>query len=125
MQYQFTFRQVDSSQALQGYAQEQFDRVGRFLLKESRWQVHFSMGRYNCHVEVCVQGPWGLFKAKAAADDFYRAVDVAAEKIGKQFLKRKSQLQHHKNPDRSREGRMERLNEALEYDNSPFFKKIA
>jgi putative sigma-54 modulation protein len=121
MQVQFTFRQVDSSTALREYTQEQLERIERFLLCESRWQVHFSMGRYDCQVDVTVSGPWGYFRATGCADDFYHAVDLAAEKLGRQFQKRKEQLQSHKKPERSREGRLDRVNEALEYDNSPYF----
>jgi len=125
MQYLFTFRHVDPSEALRTYTQEQFDRVGRYLLKQSRFQVHYSKGRYDCQVDVSVSGPWGHFKASAHDDDFYLAVDLVAEKLGRQFQKRKEQLQHHKDPQRSREARLDRLNEALEYDNSPFFKRPA
>lgn len=123
MQVQYTFRHVDASDALRDYTQEQFNRVGHFLLKESRWQIQYSMGRYDCQVDVIVTGPWGRFQACANGDDFYHAVDVVAEKLERQLQKRKEQIQHHKRPERSREGRLERLNEALEYDNSPFFHK--
>jgi len=125
MAFQFTFHHLDSSEALQVYTQEQLEKVGRHLLKDSRWQIHFSKGRHQCQVDISVQGPWGHFKAQASTDDFYVSVDAAAEKLGKQFLKRKQKHQHHKKPDRSREGRLERLNESLEYDNNPYFKRSA
>lgn len=123
MQFQYTFRHVDTSEALKEYTGEQLEKVGRFLLKDSRWQIFYSMGRYDCQVEIVVNGPWGHFKSMASADDFYAAVDLAADKLGKQFQKTKEKHQHHKKPDRSREGRLERVNPALEYDNAPFFGK--
>ncbi|MFN7728992.1 MAG: ribosome hibernation-promoting factor, HPF/YfiA family [Bdellovibrio sp.] len=123
MQFQYTFRHVDASEALKEYTQEQFEKVGRFLLKESRWQIFYSMNRHECQVEVVVNGPWGHFKSTSTSDDFYVAVDIAAEKLGKQFQKTKEKHQHHKKPGRSREGRMDRLSPSLDYDNAPYFSK--
>lgn len=116
MKFNFTYRHVDVSPSLNAYAQEQFEQVGRLLLKDSRWNVAYSMGRYDYHVEVNVSGPWGHFKATATAADFYLAVDQTAQKLEKQFLRRKEQLQTHKSPSRSRAGQLENVNDLLEYD---------
>ncbi|ODS51071.1 MAG: ribosomal subunit interface protein [Bdellovibrio sp. SCN 50-8] len=118
MKFQFTYRHVDVSQSLTTYAQEQFERIGRHLLKDSRWQVAFTMGRYDYNVEVNVNGPWGHFKASSKAEDFYLAVDLAAEKLEKQFQRRKEQLQHHKSPERSKQGQLDQVNDMLEYEGS-------
>src|SRR5689334_7682013 len=104
MKFQFTYRHVDHSQALTTYAQEQFERVGRHLLKDSNWHVFFSMGRYDYHVEVSVNGPWGHFKASSRAEDFYEAVDQASARLERQFQKKKEQHQHHHRPELSKEG---------------------
>lgn len=122
MKFHFTYRHVDMSESLTAYAQEQFERVGKLLLKDSRWQVCFSMGRYDYQVEVNVNGPWGHFKASAKTDDFYAAVDQCADKLSKQIQRRKEQLQTHKNPDRSRQGQLDHVNEMLEYDPTPMKK---
>lgn len=116
MKFNFTYRHVDVSPSLTTYAQENFERVGRLLLKESRWNVAFSMGRYDYNIEVNVNGPWGHFKATATAEDFYMAVDQASQKLEKQFQKRKDLLQTHKSPERSRQGQLEQVNDMLEYD---------
>lgn len=122
MKFHFTFRHVDSSPSLTTYAQEHLERVGRLLLKDSRWQVAFSMGRYECNVEVNVHGPWGHFKASSKAEDFYLAVDAVADKLERQFQRRKDLLQTHKSPERSRQGQLERVNEMLEFDPIPMKK---
>lgn len=115
MKIQFTYRHVDQSPSLTAYAQEEFERVGKHLLKDSRWQIFFSMGRYDYQVEVAVNGPWGHFKASSRADDFYEAVDLAAEKLERQIQKKKEQLQHHKKPELSKQGHLEHVNSQLEY----------
>jgi putative sigma-54 modulation protein len=119
MKYQFTFRHVDISQSLTSYAEEQFERISRHLLKDCRWQVFFSMGRYDCQVDVSVNSPWGHFKATSRCADFYEAVDEAAHKLERQFQKKKEQNQHHRKPELSRIGRLEDVNEALEYHPVP------
>jgi ribosomal subunit interface protein len=125
MKFKFNFHQVDSSQALAAYCQEEFERIGRFLLNDSTWQVVFRFGRYDCQVQADVNSPWGHFKATGKSDNFYRAVDEVADKLGKQFRKYKDRHQNHKKFDRSKRGKLRRLNAQLEYDNTPYFKKSA
>ncbi|PWU18027.1 MAG: ribosome-associated translation inhibitor RaiA [Bdellovibrio sp.] len=115
MKLQFTYRHVDISPSLNTYAQEQFERVGRLLKKDSRWQIFFSMGRYDYHVEVNVHGGWGYFKASATAEDFYEAVDEVAAKLERQIHKKKEQHQHHKKSELSRAGQMSYVSETMEY----------
>lgn len=125
MKCRFTFHHVDTSRALQEYTQDQMDRLERVRLRDGQCQVHYSKGRYDCQVELIANGPWGRCKSTGIGDDFYHAVDAAVEKLSRQLRKKKDQLRHHKAPERSREARLERVNESLEYDNNPYFKKPA
>ena len=125
MRFKFNFHQVDYSQSLTTYCQEEVEKVGRFLLADSTTQVYFRFGKFDCHVQIDVNSPWGHFKATAKNENFYLAVDDVAEKLGKQFQKYKEKHQNHKKAERSKHGRMRRLNSQLEYDNSPYFKKPA
>jgi ribosomal subunit interface protein len=124
MQWKHTFKHVHVSDSLKTYAEETFEKEARFLLKESQWHVFYSKGKHaDCCVEVLVQNGNGHFKATCHSDSFYTAVDEAAEKLSKQFQKKKEKLQHHKKPSHSKEGRLERVNTRLEYDNSPYPEK--
>jgi ribosomal subunit interface protein len=121
MQWKFTFKQVDTSEALQNYSQDSFEKISGLLLKDSQWQVFYSMGKFDFSVEVVVANPHGRFKAKAVStESLYMAVDIAAEKLSKQFHKHKEKMQDHSKFDRSKQGRLRRVNELLEYDNRPF-----
>lgn len=116
-----TFKHVDMSDALKAYAEEKFEHVDKPHFKDCHWHVFYSQGRYDYQCEVVVTSPMGTFKAKATSEEsFYVAVDEAAYKLGRQFMKLKDKVKHHKNYDRSREGRIQRVNERLEYDNSPY-----
>lgn len=97
MKWQHSFKHIDSSAALQEYAETSFEKCSRFLLKESSWHVYYSKGKHadKC-VEVTVQNGTGYFKASAHCDDFYMAVDQCAEKLSKQFQKKKEKVKSHK-----------------------------
>ena len=124
MKWQFNFKHVDVSQALKQYTQTQLEKLNPYLLKESKWQVFFSMGKFEYIAEVVVTNPDGKFKATAvSAESLYAALDLTADKLSKQFLKQKAKLQDHKKFSRSKQAKLKRLNPLLEYDNSPFPSK--
>lgn len=125
MRWKHNFRQVQISEALKSYAQERFEKIARMLLKDSDWQIFYRMGKTNFEVEVSVHNPDSHFKAMAKGENLYDAVESVAEKLSKQFRKRKEKLQDHSKWERSKEARIKRLNERLEYDNSPYFNKKA
>ncbi|MFN7263192.1 MAG: ribosome hibernation-promoting factor, HPF/YfiA family [Pseudobdellovibrionaceae bacterium] len=123
MSFKHTFRHVDPSDALKTYVEERFGKMGKHLLKESQWQIFYSLGKVHFEVEVVVRNPDSHFKAKAQSPNVYAAVELVAEKLDKQFMKRKEKLQHHKKYDLSKEGQLERVNEMLEYEVLPFPQK--
>ena len=123
MKWKHSFRQVQVSEALKEHAQDKFEKIGRMLLKDSDWLIFYRKGKIDFEVEVSVRNPNAHFKAVAKGENLYDAVEVVAEKLSKQFQKRKEKLQDHSKRERSKEARMERLNERLEYDNSPYFNK--
>ncbi len=123
MKWKHNFRQVDVSEALKQYAEVEFEKIGRLLLKDSQWQIFYRMGKKDYEVEVSVKNPDSHFKAIAKGDTLYIAVDMVAEKLNKQFSRRKDRLQDHSKWERTKEARIKRVNERLEYDNAPFFNK--
>ena len=125
MKMQFSFHQVDVSQALQKYSQDAFEKVGQVLLKASKWQVVYSMKKHECQVSVTVNCAWGHFRASANCDDFYASADQVAGKLEKQFLKRKEVLQHHKNPEKSKQGKLARLTPSFENAPAPYYRKAS
>ncbi|PIS11251.1 MAG: ribosomal subunit interface protein [Bdellovibrio sp. CG10_big_fil_rev_8_21_14_0_10_47_8] len=126
MRWKHTFKHVDVSESLKSYSEECFERASRFLLKDSVWQVYYSKGKHHdCCVEVSVQNGNGFFKASGHADSFYLAVDEVAEKLSKQFQKKKQKLQQHKEYALSKEARFEFVNNRLEYDHSEWKAKVS
>lgn len=115
MNCKFQYRKIDSSLPFEEHALKQLEGVARFLLKDGRWSVELSKSKNQPQVQVKVASPWGYFAANAKHDDFYTAIDLAADKLITQIKKRKNQLQYHKNPQKTKKSHLDRLNSALEY----------
>jgi ribosomal subunit interface protein len=116
MNWKHTFKHVQVSDSLKTYTENVFEKVGRFLLKESQFQIFYGKGKHQeFSVDVTVQNGTGHFKASAKANSLYLAVDACAEKLSKQLQKRKEKLQHHKNFVKSKGAKIERLTPELIY----------
>lgn len=118
MQHKHHFKHIDVSESLQNYIEDLVGKQSRFLLKDAVCNFYYSKSKHHheCNVEIVVQNGNGHFKASAEAETFYLAADKAADKLSKQFKKTKEKLQHHKDFSKSREGRLELLNERLEHE---------
>ncbi|WP_415063900.1 ribosome hibernation-promoting factor, HPF/YfiA family [Bdellovibrio sp.] len=109
MKLNYTFKHLDHSESLENYTAEKMSEVGRFLLKEGYGSVYFSKQKNEFCVEISVNTREKYFKATAYGTDVYGAVDSAAEKIEKQFLKTSKQYKNHKKPELTKEGRLEQV----------------
>lgn len=113
MKLNYTFKHLDSSESLKAYTEEKMSEVGRFLLKEGYGSVYFSKQKNEFCVEISVNTKEKYFKASCYGSDIYAAVDSAAEKLEKQFIKTSKQFKDHKKPELSKEGRFETVLRSL------------
>jgi ribosomal subunit interface protein len=116
MKVDFTFKQIDTSEALQQYTLERLEKIAKFELNPM--DIHFtvSMLKHECTIEVSVLEGRRKFKAEATCDDFYRCADMVVNKLWRQLSKDKRRLKGHKNPEKSVYGQIARLNGQLESD---------
>lgn len=119
MKWKHNFKHVDRSESLEGYIESRFEKMEHLILRDSQWQVFYSFDKNDCCVEISGGNGISHFKASAKGSDFYGAADSAADKLSRQFLKKKERVQHRKNFAHSKEGQLEHLNERLEYVPSP------
>ncbi len=115
MEYQYIYRKIDASESLETYINQQLEGVSRFLLKNSKWTVEISKSKNQPQVVIKVKSPWGYYQARSINDDFYTSVDLACDKLVNQIKKKKQQLQNHKSPERSREGRFKQISPGFDY----------
>lgn len=116
MKVDFTFKHVDSSEALMQYAQERLEKIEKFELKPMDVKFTVSKQDHECIVEVSVLEGRRKFRAEGSSDDFYRSVEMVVNKLTRQLSKDKSRVKNHKNPERSVYGKIARLNDQLEPD---------
>ncbi|SMF33910.1 ribosome hibernation-promoting factor, HPF/YfiA family [Pseudobacteriovorax antillogorgiicola] len=99
MQFQFSFKHMDTSQALQDYAEEKLrTKIEKFVTKAIEVQVTFSVDRHLQHANcVLVSGDGFSLNVEHACEDMYGSVDRMIDKLGAQLKRKKDKLKSHKN----------------------------
>lgn len=98
MQFQFSFKHMDSSDALRKYSEEKIrEKVAKFVSKPIEALTTFSVDRHNhkvtCHL---VAGDNFRTQVEATSDDMYNSVDRMIDKLEVQLKKQKEKLKDHK-----------------------------
>lgn len=117
MKLSFTFKHLDRSEALEKHTVEQLESIGRFLLKDGYGTVYVSKQNHEFCVEMSVNTREKYFRAVGLNNDPYKAVDVAIERLEKQFLKTRKLVQNHKSPEQSKAGKLGQMNDRFEVAN--------
>lgn len=97
MQVTVTFRHMDATEALRGYAEEKVEKALRKYLK-TPFDAHvvLSTERHNhvCDVTVLVAGH--TIRGTEKSDSMYSSIDKVGDKIERQVSRYKSKLRNHK-----------------------------
>ncbi len=97
MEYRFTFKHMDTSDAMQDYARKRFDTIEKFgLHKPGKIHFIFSVQRQEKQTEVLVDFGSSHFAAISKHQDMYTAIDLAVEKIERQLSKNKEKRTSHR-----------------------------
>jgi putative sigma-54 modulation protein len=103
MQFRFSFKHMETSQALQNYAKEKIKvEVEKFVTKPIEAHVTFSVDRHQ-HQVLCtlVGGDGFTVNVEHACEDMYGSVDHMIDKMVTQLQRKKEKLKdhkHHKSP---------------------------
>lgn len=125
MTVDFTFRNVDSSDLLMAYMTDRLEKLDRFEVKPMEVHVVVSGQRHECQVEVTILEGRRKYKAIATTNDYYRSCEMCVNKLQRQLSKEKRRIRHHKNPEKSSYGKLQRLTPQLESDFTKPFRKEA
>lgn len=97
MQITFSFRHMDSSDAIKAHAAEKLSRLERFEDREMSVDTVFSMEKkFQKTAEFKVHGAHGSFIQTETREDLYEAIDVAIDKLDRQLARAKARVKHHK-----------------------------
>lgn len=96
MQVNVTFRHMESSEALKGYAIEKTERLAKYLFEpiEIHWVLSVEKIRHIADATITANGT--TIKAQEATQDMYSAIDMALDKLEGQVRKHKERMKDHK-----------------------------
>ena len=89
MKVTISFKNINHTRSLDGKIKEKSEKLGKFLEGKTnlKWSCHFDDGHY--YTEVSLIGPKFEYHSHSSADNIYKSMELAYQKIQKQLQKRK------------------------------------
>jgi putative sigma-54 modulation protein len=84
MRINFTFRNLDSSDGIKGYASEKVARLQKFLRAPLDAEVTVSTERHLHCVDMSIAADGHRFAAREESEDMYASIDLVVDKIDRQ-----------------------------------------
>ena len=101
MRIQITGRHVGVTEAMKEYAREKVEKLEKFYGRATKVEVTMDSDHAKSIVEIVASVTRHVrLVGKAESPDMYAAVDLAEEKVARQFQKHKQKLtDHHRGED--------------------------
>ncbi|PIE17202.1 MAG: ribosomal subunit interface protein [Proteobacteria bacterium] len=96
MKINFSFRHMDSSEAIKNHVSAKLQRLERFEDQEMAIDTTFSVVKFQKTAEFRVSGANGTFLQTETREDLFEAIDVAIDKLDRQLSRAKAKRKHHK-----------------------------
>jgi len=97
-----TFRHMNATDAVKGYATDKIARMQRFLRAPMKSQVTLSCQQDRLHrVEVEIHAGRAHFHAHETSEDMYASIDKVIDKIERQILSAKESVANKKGGERA------------------------
>lgn len=90
MNITFTFRHLDSSEAVKNYASEKIGRFQKYLRTPLEAQVVASLERHLQCVDVTILSGKKRYEAREESQDMYASIDLVMDKLDRQLKRDKS-----------------------------------
>jgi len=89
MRIAFTFRHLDSSDAVKTHASEKLSKLQKFLRTPLDADVTLSKERHLCTVEVVLRSDGHTYVATEQSEDMYASIDLVVTTIDQQVRRAK------------------------------------
>lgn len=96
MKTSFTFRHMDSTEALKNHTLDKLQRLSRYEDHELAIHATFSVEKRHMTVEFSVTANSHTFVCSETREDMYEAIDLAVDKLDRQLRRDKTKRKHHK-----------------------------
>lgn len=92
----FTFRNMDSTEALREHTMEKLTKLDKYLIKPGTAHVIFNMDGSRHVAEITLNIKGGRYIGIETTNDMYTSIDSAVEKLKKQIKRTKERIKNHK-----------------------------
>ena len=98
MKIAFTFRNFDSSEWLKSYAADKLVKLQKLAQAPLAVTLTFSVERHQQCVDLSVQAGADAYLVREQHEDMYAAIDLALDKLKRQFERNKRAHQRWRRP---------------------------
>ncbi|BAU22941.1 glyceraldehyde-3-phosphate dehydrogenase [Caldimicrobium thiodismutans] len=98
MEFNFTFKGMDSSPAIAQYAEKKLSRLERYFYGPVQAQIVLKREKFREIAEIVLNGDGETLVVKEETDDIYSSIDFAYESLEKQVKRLKEKRQEHRPP---------------------------
>lgn len=92
----FTFRNLESTDALRTHALEKLERLNKYLLMPATAHCILKVEGARHEAEITINEKGGRYVGLDTSNDMYTSIDGAVDKIRKQITRRKERTKDHK-----------------------------
>ena len=102
METTFTFRNLETSEALKSLTLKKLERLGKYLVKPTKAHIIFNVERFQHQLEITLNANGIQYVSHEKDPDMYASIDGAITKLQRQLEKYKERLKKHKDKIRKR-----------------------
>lgn len=96
METTFTFRNLETSEALKNLTLKKLERLDKYLIKPTKLHIIFHVERFQHQVEITLNANGIQYVSHEKASDMYSSIDGAVAKLERQLRRYKERIQKHK-----------------------------
>jgi putative sigma-54 modulation protein len=96
MELEFTFRNLESTDAIKGWANKRFKKVEKYLSEPSSAHLTLTVDKHRHRAEMTVTSAGEVLRSSEETDDMYTSMDKAMEKVEAAAQRQKERTHNHR-----------------------------